>query len=189
MFKNSFRLLVFAAVVLPIVSAQSTVASRAKQEKLLSALVGVDFGVVYADDGAGDGTVTDQGRVFPPGQSVDPAKCVQAIVDLRGEAIPLLINHLDDRRPTLTKFNGKPVPLGHIALDILSNITGSNSEVDIPDCSDDGLGACFQPGFYFRPDASLGEMKAVKVKWQKLYRKGLLVFDSHGLAESVRPHS
>jgi len=64
------------------------------------------------------------------------------------------------------------VLLGYIALDVLSHIVGENPRIFDPDCADDGLGACFRPDDYFRPDASVVEMKRVKSKWRRLYRRG-----------------
>ncbi len=45
------------------------------------------------------------------------------------------------------------------------------------DCADDSLGACIQKGYYFRPDASLERMKAVKKNRQKILNRGVLVFE------------
>jgi hypothetical protein len=143
-------------------------------ERLMEALAKAEMGAIYVDDGAGDGTVTDA----PEG----PDPRVKAVVDLRNAALPLLIRHLDDPRPTHTSFrvrpafSDRPATLAHVALDILTHMTELNDKIYIPDCADDGLGACFQPGYYFRPDASVKEMKNVKDKWQKLYRRGGVVF-------------
>ena len=141
---------------------------------MIRALAGVNFGKVYADDGAADGSVTDK-ETITVNEGPEVFAPVRSILDLKGRAIPLLIEHLDDQQPTHTKFNGKPVPLGHIALDILIYIA-PNSQIFIEDCRDDGLGACYEPDFYFRPDAKLSEMTKVKAHWLKLYRAGVLKF-------------
>jgi hypothetical protein len=43
------------------------------------------------------------------------------------------------------------VPVGYVCLDILMNVVVGRPVSDT-DCSDDGLGACMNYGFYFRPD-------------------------------------
>lgn len=151
--------------------------SDADGDKLLSALSSVDFGTVYADDGAGDGTVTQKGLVIESGPNLKPDARVKALVDLRQSAIPLLIAHLDDRRPTRILFHGRPTPLGHVALDILSHVVKPTNRLFILDCADDGLGACFQPGYYFRPDASLSDMRTVKSNWQMAYKRHAIQFE------------
>ena len=143
---------------------------------MIYALAKVDFGNVYFEDGAADGTVTEERPFSKYNPEPKGFALVKAVVDLKATAIPLLIEHLDDARPTRTLFNGKPVPLGHIALDILTNIVGLNREVIDTDNTDDGLGAGIQIGFYFRPDASLAEMKRVKENWRRLYRRGKISF-------------
>jgi len=153
------------------------VPAKADQEKVLIALTTVDFGTVYAEDGAGDGTVTQKGQIIGSGPNLKPDARVKAVVDLGQSAIPLLIEHLDDPHPTRVLFNGRPTPLGHVALDILSHVVRPTSKIFIPDCADDGLGACFQPGYYFRPDASPSQMKAVKSAWQRAYQSSAIQFE------------
>lgn len=170
--------LLICVSALALLAARAAVPSRALQERLFFALAGIDFGSVYVEDGAADGSVTEEWRLSESGPEAK-AKAfaqVKAVVNLRDSALPLLIEHLNDARPTQTQFNGKPVPLGVIALDILSRIIGPNSEVFDLDCADDGLGACFNSGYYFRPDASLAEMRNVKGKWLRLYRRGAVKF-------------
>jgi hypothetical protein len=156
---------------------QGAAPSKADQDKLLIALSDIDFGVVYVDDGAADGTVTEKGQLIGSGPNLRPDARVKAVVDLRQSAVPLLIEHLDDRRPTRILFNGRPTPLGHVALDILGHVVKPTKQIFIPGCADDGLGACFQPGYYFRPDASQDQMGSVKSNWQKAYRRGAIQFD------------
>jgi hypothetical protein len=172
---SSVSLLVCAFAV-SFQAAQGSAPLRTEREQLLYALTKVDLGSVYFDDGASDGSVTQIGQRIESGPNLKPDARVKAVVDLRGSAIPLLIEHLDDARQTRILFKGKPVPLGHIALDILTSIIKPNSDVDIPDCGDDGLGACIDPHYYFRPDASLSEMKRVKGNWRRLYRRGTIVY-------------
>jgi hypothetical protein len=170
--KRAYFSIVVCALALCIGTAQQLPVSDAA----LKVLVDADFGTVYADDGAGDGTVTYKGELIGSGPNVKPDPRVKAVVDLKSAAIPLLITHLDDPRPTRIRFQGKPVPLGHVALDILTHVIGETNTVFVQDCADDGLGACIQPAYYFRPDASLQQMKAVKQSWQKLNDVNGLVF-------------
>jgi hypothetical protein len=174
---RGISLLVCAFGVLFLMPAASTsVPLKARAEELLSSLAAIDFGDVYVEDGAADGSVTEEWRLSESGPEAAAFAKVKAVVDLSAAAIPLLIQHLDDPRPTRTLFNGRPVPFGHVALDILSHIVGQNPIVFDVDCADDGLGACFSPGYYFRPNAPLTEMKRVKMKWQRLYRRNALQF-------------
>lgn len=162
------------AVCLSLVRGLLAAPSMGSSEELISTLVKVPFGAVYYDDGAGDGSVTDKEWItsLAGEKAYDP---IQSILALKQRAIPLLIEHLDDQQLTLATFDGKPVPLGHLALDILIHIA-ANGRVLIPDCADDGLGACYEPAFYFRPDANAEEMRNVKAHWRRLYRKGVLKF-------------
>jgi len=43
------------------------------------------------------------------------------------------------------------VPVGYVCLDILMSEVSGQLVLE-PDCADDGLGACVNYGFYFRPD-------------------------------------
>jgi hypothetical protein len=156
--------------------AQGTAPSAPDHEKLLAALAAADFSSVYFEDGASDGSVTDRVRVHALTSSSDPENAVQAVLDLKDAGIPLLIAHLDDARPTRALFKGNPVPLGHIAMDILTHVIGANRSVLDLENTDDGLGAGIQPDYYFRPDASLAEMKRTKQNWRRLYRRGRIAF-------------
>jgi hypothetical protein len=160
-----------------IAAAQSAVTSKTEQEARLLALADVDFGDVYSADGAGDGTLTYQGEILKStGANLKPDTRVKAIVDLRASVVPLLIAHLDDTRPTRTMFEGKPTPLGHMALDILTHVIKQTDVVFVRDCSRDGLGACIHTGYYFRPDATVADMENAKDKWRRLYANGRVVF-------------
>lgn len=144
-----------------------------------------NFGTIYIADGAGDGTLLNE----------RPAEAVKKIVGLRGAAIPLLIRHLDDGRPTSAKYKGGEhwndpvsVPVGYLCLDILGQIVSDNRLLFVHgqrDCDYDGMGACFQPKYYFNPDeySSKGEMfvpsamvLTVKRNWELARRSGLLKF-------------
>ena len=174
---SSLRLaqLLLALAVSPLFASGSNNAKSAG-DRQIEAIAKIDFGNVYYDDGAADGTITEKGELIGSGPNFKPHPTVKALVDLRNNAIPLLIEHLDDTRPTRAYFKGKPVPLGHVALDILTHIIEMNRGIFVIDCADDGLGACIQAGYYFRPDASLQEMKDVKEKWRKPYRGGAIRF-------------
>jgi hypothetical protein len=114
-----------------------------------------DFGIHYYDDGAADASV-----LFPSTESNPydrPREPVIALVRLRERSFPLLIDCLSDPRVTTARFDGSSitmpmkVPLGYVCLDILMEIVDGKPASD-PDCADDGLGACMNEGFYFRPD-------------------------------------
>jgi len=110
-----------------------------------------DFGIVYIADGAGDGTVLTE----------RPSEAVKKIVMLQDAAIPVLIRHLDDMRPTSAKYKGGAywddpiaVPVGYVCLDILSQIVRDNKVLFVQgrrDCDFDGVGACIQAPYYFDP--------------------------------------
>ncbi len=112
------------------------------------------FGVHYYDDGAADATV-----LFPHTDSEPygrPAMPVIDLIRLRRSAFPILIDCLSDGRLTSVVFDGNRitkrmnVPVGYVCLDILMQ-TVVGTPVDA-DCAADGLGACMNDGYYFRPD-------------------------------------
>lgn len=114
-----------------------------------------DFGIHYYDDGAADASV-----LFPSTESNPydrPREPVIALVRLRDKSFPLLIDCLSDPRVTTANFDGSSitmpmkVPLGYVCLDILMAIVDGKPAAR-PGCADDGLGACMNEGFYFRPD-------------------------------------
>ncbi len=169
---------VLSVIVLLASCCAATAQSTAQQfdERCIETLVAASLGNVYHEDGAGDGTILMAGQLVGSGPYVRPHPAVRAIVDLHERAIPILIYHLDDSRRTATTFDKKPVPLGHLALDILMGIVSHRSRFFVPGCADDGLGACVKRGYYFRPDASALEMRHVKAKWEAAYRKKQLQF-------------
>jgi hypothetical protein len=150
--------------------------ARASQEGLIDALVSArDLHTAYVEDAASDASATER-----------PVPEVKNILNLGADAIPLLIEHLDDGRLTAATFNtsqgqGKPrltgrATVGYVCLDILMSVV-DGPPVWIEGCGDDGLGACVEPGFYFRPDEAAGSVVAgSKTEWQKAYRDGKLKF-------------
>lgn len=164
-----------------------------RNEKLIDVLVSAKgFGRVYYEDGASDGTVLDinPNEAYSE-KSQHPA--VKAIIRLGPKAIPLLIEHLDDIRPTHVSADvGRPwihydhVPLGHICLDILTKILKQDSSFwDAETADGDGLGIQFKRGYYFRPDDYIFSKETreirvknivmtVKNKWLQLYKSGKL---------------
>ena len=82
---------------------------------------------------------------------------VVALVGLGTKGFPLLIDCLEDGRLTIIEFDGNTineamkVPVGYVCLDILMGTTRGRPTSD-PDRADDGLGACMNDGYYFRPD-------------------------------------
>lgn len=152
-----------------------------------------NIGSVYYEDGASDGSVLDVGIDYE-NDVTHPLAAVRVLVDLKHKAIPLLIDCLDDTRATSATYTTRrvnaetPAPLGFVCLDILSGMVDSHPKVFIPDCADDGLGACYQNGFYFRPDvlmtsdqaASIALMRRVKENWRRAMDKGWLRFHYPG---------
>src|SRR2546423_5108697 len=100
--------------------------NKSTGSKRIDALTSTSSLVTYSDDAAADATITEH-----------PSPEVRAIVKLRSRAIPLLIAHLDDARPTAAKFKENSVPVGYVCLDILTHIVDA-PRILIKDCADDG---------------------------------------------------
>ena len=89
-------------------SSAQTHSNNSGTAQYIDALVSYqNFGRVYVEDGAADGSVTSSER---------PPQAVKNILDLGPKAIPLLIAHLDDTRLTSATFEGgftwgKPIRL------------------------------------------------------------------------------
>lgn len=122
--------------------------SKADYQKYIDPLLEVkDFGIEYTEDGAADATVLDSSRVTP--------ESVIAVLRLKAQGLPLLIDCLNDGRLTSISFGGNAttremkVPIGYVCLDILMGIT--KGPISYPNCADDGLGACVHYELYFRP--------------------------------------
>jgi hypothetical protein len=135
--------------------AQQRLSTPAQYAKYMDALLQVkDFGTHYYDDGAADATVLFLSDKVP---WESPRDAVLAFVRLGRASLPLLIDCLDDGRLTAIRFDGnittRPmnVPVGYVCLDILMGVTRGKPAHE-PDCAGDGLGACMETGFYFRPD-------------------------------------
>jgi hypothetical protein len=138
--------------------AQTRLASKADYHKYIDPLVEVkDFGTHYSEDGAADASV-----LFPDERSSTfhydrPSDEVISIVRLGAKGVPLLIDCLTDGRLTTMQFDGNNItkamsePVGYVCLDILMASTWGGPISD-PQCEADGLGACMNYGFYFRPD-------------------------------------
>lgn len=155
--------LVFCSLVfaLPLCLAQQTASpatpsatAAAKNEALIDALRTYPFGEVYSDDISVASSITYSGKKLAGGDAgVVPVPPVRAIADLGPAAIPLLISHLADQRPTQAKYRQQPVPVAYLALDLLLHMTDMNDErTVVPGCEQHGLGDCMQPDFYFSPD-------------------------------------
>jgi hypothetical protein len=161
-------------------------AKPASRSRYIDTLVSAPKLVTYSNDGAADATVTEVGS-NAMGIVENPIPSVRDIVNLGANAIPLLIAHLDDTRPTSAIFDTnrpRTVPIGYVCLDILTHIIQARG-ILIEDCADDGLGACIRPGYYFRPDAytrqgkryvAHSDVRHVKLKWRQAYLKGLARF-------------
>lgn len=165
-------------------------------EKLIDALVvAPNLNVQYIEDGAADASVLalyENGDVNVPRQN---PKEVKDIVALREKAIPLLIEHLDDTRPTSATvlFGGYltdkpvPVPVGFVCLDILTSVIERNNKLFFVEEPSDGFGGDMKDGYYFRPDdyKVYGDgkfkerliVRIVKANWQKAYRNGKIKYN------------
>ncbi len=131
-------------------------AAATKNEALIDALRTYPFGEIYSEDITTANSITYAGKKLSEGDAgVVPVLPVRAIADLGQAAIPLLISHLTDQRPTLAEYRQQPVPVAYLALDLLLHMTDMNDErVVVPGCEQHGLGDCMQPDFYFSPDAT-----------------------------------
>lgn len=169
------------------------------KEDLIDNLVNAPELVRYGEDGAMDSSVLKLYLIDSDGTTNAPVKEVADIVALREKAIPLLIEHLDDNRPSSATFNGGylpdsvqtvKVPVGHVCLDILLNIVDSSFYYDKNCQIETRLEGCVKDGFYFRPDDYwiLGEfgsnyfverpiVRIVKANWQKAYQQGRLKYN------------
>ena len=142
---------------------------------------------LYVEDGAADGTVLIAG---PGGKA---PREVRTLLACPQDAARLLVSQLTDMRTSLftcrttkTKGEVRPVPMGHVAMDLLQHLaprSQSPPHLTPGDCSDDGFGACLANGYYFRPDDYElvdGEMRAlpivaeVQANWQTLLDTGRL---------------
>src|SRR5438132_1840153 len=164
-----YLITVLAMLALSALSLAGQTDGNSSGSQRIDSLTSAPSLAAYSEDGAADATVTEN----PPSE-------VTAMGRLGSRSVPLLIAHLHDARPTSAKFKGNPVPVGYVCLDILTNIVSAPG-ILIKDCADDGLGACVDGRYYFRPDAFTrkgGELAAgrevarVKANWQRAYRRG-----------------
>jgi len=94
----------FVILIFVLISASQTSWAAQKHpknsraEQYIDALVSYpNFGRIYVEDGAADGSVTAPSS---------PPHPVKNLLDLGPKAIPLLIAHLDDTRLTSATFEG-----------------------------------------------------------------------------------
>jgi len=143
--------------------------ATAKNEALIDALTSYPFGEVYTEDISTNNSISYSGKAVSenPGDGVIPPQQVRAIAELGQAAIPLLISHLTDQRPTQAFYRQQPVPVAYLVLDLLLHMTDMNDErVVVPGCEQHGLGDCMQPEFYFSPDTKDPNVLAsVKTDW------------------------
>jgi len=139
-------------------AATEKLATAGEYHRYIDPLLGVtDFEAHYYEDGAADATVLFPEGTQPPKTHLRPPEPVVELVRLRDRSLPLLIDCLDDGRVTTMRFEGNKitqpmnVPLGYVCLDILMNLV-TGKPVSDSECASDGLGACMNLGFYFRPD-------------------------------------
>ena len=143
-----------------------------------------NLGIVYIDDGSGEGTVVDQ----------TPNTVVRQIVALGSPAIPILIAHLDDKRSTSALYKGGKyrndpvrVPLGFVVLDILMQISKDTGALYVnghKHCEFDGMGACIKARYYAKPDVFLSrdpssekKVENLKAAWAAAYHRGVVKFE------------
>lgn len=155
-------------------------------EVRLEALLNAPKLVEYVASDGGHASVMEQGD--RDGKWVPVVKEAFAVADLGPETVPLLIDHLDDTRVTKATFRltgddtvAQPVALGFVCLDVLTSIVRDDPAVVVPECADDGMGACVQAGYYFRPDAFVIEdgvlkagptVKQVQANWRRALKNG-----------------
>jgi hypothetical protein len=146
----------------------NTAATR--NEALIDALTTYPFGEVYSEDISNINSIAYSGKPMSdnPGDGVVPPPQLRAIGELGQAAIPLLIKHLDDQRPTQATYRQQPVSVGYLVLDLLLHMTDMNDErVMVPGCEHQGLGDCMQPEFYFSPDTrDPNVLESVKKEWK-----------------------
>ena len=170
-------------------AAQEPCSRQAVEQALQRVLELKDLGAIYFEDAACDGSIVKQ----PP----DLRYCrpqVAPILQCAEKAAAVLIEHLDDVRPTTATFAGGAhrvhpmvVPLGVVCLDMLLSIsTTASVTYDAASGNNDVLGAGVAPRYYFRPDSyttSNGRLSPlpivleVKANWQRALRAGQLKFE------------
>lgn len=182
--------LVVAALLtgaLPAFSALPVRLSNVKEyHRSIDPLIAVqDYGTHYIEDGAADASIVHPESPEPPYGYREPAPAVVDLIRLGAHGLPALIDCLSDGRRTKMRFDGNAttsamdVPVGYVCLDILmSEVRGQ--PVSDPDCADDGLGACINDGYYFRPDDYYDCIRetfvprpwvlVVQRKWRDAYR-------------------
>lgn len=173
----------------PTINTEKT--PNSPNENVIDALVNAPKLVHYGEDGAHDSSVLAL-YMKDADEASPPVKEVRDIVAMKNKAIPLLIECLDDTRDTSATFTNRfsssgqhfKVPVGHICLDILLNIT-NNPDIYDKECprGEAELGGCIKDGYYFRPDdyAPIGWerpiVRIVKANWLKSYRNGKVKYD------------
>jgi hypothetical protein len=168
------------------VIAQRRLSDPIAYKKYIDPLLDVnDFGIEYYDDGAADASV------LLPNNIQRPVEAVATLVRLKTKAFPLLIDCLGDTRLTNAIFDGNTIttrmrePVGYLCLDILMHLS-PGKPAWILECVDDGLGACMEPEYYFRPDDYYNCRRQncqarpwvflVQRKWKRAYRIHLVKF-------------
>ena len=134
-----------------------------RPKNLVHKLLGVN--VRYVNDGGG-GSVP----------WVTEAREVKALLGTP-DILLQLIEHLDSTYLTNSRFEGHPVPVGFLCLDVLLIcVDESHWQTVALDSGDDGLWATVREAYYFPPDVLVHadgkrRMLAVKAAWQQLYEK------------------
>jgi hypothetical protein len=158
----------------PSATAAPKRAATVNPESLIDALAAYPFGAVYSEDINQPNSITFAGKPIDDNYGVIPAAPVLQIFNLGQKvAIPLLIAHLTDQRPSQATYHDQPVPVAYLALDMLLSLTDVNDErAVVPGCEQNGLGDCMQPEFYFSPDTTdPNKMTDVQKAWAEENRK------------------
>jgi hypothetical protein len=124
--------------------------------------------------------VYSENEASPLSKNGNSISAVRGIVQLRDKAIPLLIAHLDDTRPTTamvaTGQRSIPAPVGFLALDILTAIVQAEESI-LNDCTRNVSGTCFERKYHLRADeVGTDDGERVKDAWREANRRGLLRF-------------
>jgi len=142
----------------------------------------LDVRHVYIEGKGWDEHVTDT-------RSPDDAVLVEQLISQ--EAVPLLIAHLGDARPTWTVCieetdDSVQVPLGYLCLDILLAMSSADSPVFKDTAVIEGFWPNVRPEFFFGPTILWEEktaparMREVQRAWEAALAAGQLRFDPEG---------
>jgi hypothetical protein len=163
----------------------------ASEDRLVTLLLNAPAPIKYGMEGYGAGLgLLDQS--YEDGRWKFAHALAGKIIEFGSSLVPICIDHLNDTRLTHATYltttvpqRAMPVPLGFLCQDILIAVVKDSPRINVPDCADDGPGACIRKGFFFRPDSyhvvgniahALPIVKKVKSNWERAYRAGIVVY-------------